>query len=79
MCGSGDGNRNIDSEKICDCKLLNRRQRLWYSEVTSRWSSKYKFFGFGHINLKFVGLMTTAAHVEILLLEKLNYTEEQLK
>ena len=35
-------------------ELLNRRQRLWYCEVTYRWTSKYKFFGFGHINLKFV-------------------------
>jgi len=54
--GGGDGDRNIDSEKFCDCQLLNIRQRLWYSEVTCRWTSKYKFLTFGHIDLKFVGL-----------------------
>jgi len=32
--------------------LFNKRQGLWYVEMTSRRTSKYKFFGFGNIDLK---------------------------
>ena len=43
-----------NSKNFSNFNLFNKRQRLWWGEITSRWTSKYKFFIFGNTNLKLV-------------------------